>query len=194
MHEWILNMAVLDYVTENLTFTIIILVLLIVKLENIFRRNIITTWLFYLPGTVLHETAHFILSLVTLGMPSSINLLPKKDKETGAYFLGYVTSKNMRWYNTFFISMAPFLIVFLSYWLFNSFFNYFEYTLVNLVLYVYFVVITLYSSIPSSVDFKNVFSRNVLFNLIVPILLVVGFYTIGLEPLQKVILSIKNIL
>lgn len=75
-------------------------------------------WLFsalVLPGTLAHETCHLLLGLLFNGRPTRISLLP--HREAKGWVMGSVAFANLRWYNGFFIGMAPLLLLPLAYWL-----------------------------------------------------------------------------
>ncbi len=69
-------------------------------------------WLFsllVLPGTMAHEGLHFLTGLVLRGGPVGFRLLPRREG-TG-WAMGSVTFNHIRWYNAFFIGMAPLLLL-----------------------------------------------------------------------------------
>lgn len=61
------------------------------------------------PGTVAHETAHFIVGLLLGAKPTGFSLLPSKNPD-GSWTLGYVSFSNTRWWNTPWTAMAPMLL------------------------------------------------------------------------------------
>ena len=70
--------------------------------------------LLVLPGTLAHELSHWLLGLFLNGQPSSFNLLPRREGR--GWIMGSVSFANLRWYNAFFIGMAPLLLLPLAYW------------------------------------------------------------------------------
>ena len=60
------------------------------------------------PGTVGHETLHFLVGTVTLARPVKASLFPKFHRD-GSTTLGYVMFANIRWYNALFVGFAPLL-------------------------------------------------------------------------------------
>jgi hypothetical protein len=69
-------------------------------------------WVFslvVLPGTFAHETCHFLLGVLLRGGPVSFNLLPRREG-TG-WVMGSVSFNRLRWYNAFFIGLAPLLLL-----------------------------------------------------------------------------------
>lgn len=77
-----------------------------------FHRARRAFWLFsvlVLPGTFAHEGSHFLLGLVLGGQPASVTLIPHREGQ--GWVLGSVTFQNLRWYNVFFIGLAPLLLL-----------------------------------------------------------------------------------
>ena len=75
-------------------------------------------WLFAvlaLPGTLAHETLHFLMGLLLKGGPVSFNLLPRQ--EARGWTMGSVTFNHLTWYNAFFIGLAPLLLLPAAGWL-----------------------------------------------------------------------------
>ncbi len=141
---------------SEMMITSIILVSLILFLFKILKRRFWIFSLITLPATFMHELMHFIVSLFTLGKPSKLSVFPKKTDY--GYTLGYVLSTNMRWYNGFFIAMAPFLllpiaIVFYQHSVLN------ENVLYLLILKIYILASMIEGSIPSMQDFKVAIER-----------------------------------
>ena len=60
----------------------------------------------FLPGTLIHEGAHWIAASLTNGQPASFSIWPRR-LENGNWRLGTVAIKNLTWYNGFFIGLAP---------------------------------------------------------------------------------------
>jgi len=60
----------------------------------------------FLPGTIVHEGAHWIAALLCNGQPASFSIWPKR-LENGNWLLGTVGIQNLTWYNGIFIGLAP---------------------------------------------------------------------------------------
>ena len=58
-----------------------------------------------LPGTCCHELAHWLVGLVLGARPARLTLWPRRV--AGGVVLGSVTFRNLRWYNAFFVGVAP---------------------------------------------------------------------------------------
>lgn len=169
--------------SNDVLFYSIALAAIIGKLKESSKSNVLSAWVMYFMGTLFHELAHFAVSLITYGKPFWFSVIPSSryDKETGrrTITLGCVKSANITWWNTFFVSMAPLLLLPLSYWVYNNFFTYIQGGLWSSVLYIFIIVSLLFSAIPSAVDFKNVFNSNAPANLFFPIVFVVAYYYFG---------------
>lgn len=65
-------------------------------------------WLFsllVLPGTFCHELCHWAVGKVLNGQPARFTILPRRQGRS--WLLGEVTFSNLRWYNAFFVGLAP---------------------------------------------------------------------------------------
>ena len=78
------------------------------------RRQFWVFSLLVLPGTFAHESSHWVLGLLLNGQPRTFTLMP--HREAGGWVMGSVALTNLRWYNAFFIGMAPLLLLPLAYW------------------------------------------------------------------------------
>jgi len=141
-------------------------------------------FIFVLPGTIMHELSHFIVGLVLNGKPTSFSLIPKKEKN--GYTLGSVGFKNITFYNSIFIGLAPLLLLPLSIFFaflslkeleifMNDFSNYKAFSMY--FLYSYLLFTALVSTIPSGPDIKNgIFSKAGFIGLIFYISLIYLIY------------------
>ena len=109
-----------------------------------------------LPGTLCHELAHFITSLLLLGKPQRMTLIPI-DNGGGSITLGSVTSRNLVAFNTFPISLAPLLMVPVAYHAYSRWFFWFPRDFIH-SLGLYLVLFSLLSaSLPSTGDWRIAF-------------------------------------
>ena len=149
-------------IENNLLYFTIIFAAIIGKIKESSKQNILSVWLIYLIGTFAHELMHLVVSIITFGKPTWFSILPSKtinnNGQVLGYTLGYVKSKNIRWYNVALISLAPLLLIPLSYLIYTDFFNYIDRNLYSYILYIFIIISLLFSSIPSSVDFRNIFN------------------------------------
>jgi hypothetical protein len=70
--------------------------------------------LILLPGTLAHELCHLVTGWLLNGHPVNVSLLPKRQGRS--VILGSVGFRNLRWYNAFFVGMAPLLLAPLAWW------------------------------------------------------------------------------
>ena len=93
-----------------------VLIVAVAALLRVAKRSI---WQFAaasLPGTIAHEGAHLIVGLFLAANPSRLSLWPKRD---GRYWqLGSVTFTGLNLVNGAFVTMAPLLLLPLSYAMF----------------------------------------------------------------------------
>jgi hypothetical protein len=78
----------------------------------LFQRLKRAFWLFallILPGTLCHELCHLCIGGLLYGKPTRFSLLPKR--EGTAFVMGSVAFAHVRWYNAFFLGMAPVLLL-----------------------------------------------------------------------------------
>jgi CDP-diglyceride synthetase len=69
-------------------------------------------WLFsllVLPGTICHELCHWLLGRLLGARPVRFTVIPKREGR--GFVLGSVSFANLRWYNAFFVGMAPLLLL-----------------------------------------------------------------------------------
>jgi hypothetical protein len=76
-------------------------------------------WLFsvlVLPGTLCHEFCHWMVGKLLNGRPVHFTVFPRRVGR--GFVLGAVALSNLRWYNTFFIGLAPLLLLAVAYGVF----------------------------------------------------------------------------
>jgi hypothetical protein len=73
------------------------------------RRSFWLVSVLALPGTFAHELCHWLLGKVLNGRPVRFTVLPRREGR--GFVLGAVAFANLRWYNAFFIGLAPLLLV-----------------------------------------------------------------------------------
>jgi hypothetical protein len=66
-----------------------------------------------LPGTVCHEACHWLVGKLLHGQPIHFTVIPRREGH--GFVLGSVGFKNLRWYNAFFIGLAPLALLPLAY-------------------------------------------------------------------------------
>ena len=66
-----------------------------------------------LPGTLCHELCHLCVGGLLGGQPTRFTVLPKREGRV--WVMGSVTFAQVRWYNAFFLGLAPLLLLPLAY-------------------------------------------------------------------------------
>lgn len=62
-----------------------------------------------LPGTFFHELCHLCIGSLLNGQPGHFTLLPRREDQT--WVMGSVSFAHVRWYNAFFLGMAPLMLL-----------------------------------------------------------------------------------
>jgi len=109
----------------------------------------------YLPGTIIHETMHYIASLITNGKPVRYTIFPQFKEDR--IILGSVANANIKWYNSFIIGFAPLTTLWLLILFADNYMNLLDnvgFALIQLFLF-YIVAI---GSVPSGQDVKVAFT------------------------------------
>jgi hypothetical protein len=86
-------------------------------LLNQAKRSFWLCALLALPGTLCHELCHWLVGTLLNGQPVRLTVLPRREGR--GFVLGSVALANLRWYNAFFIGLAPLLLLALAYGLFQ---------------------------------------------------------------------------
>ncbi|HWQ07561.1 MAG TPA: hypothetical protein VN436_00560, partial [Holophaga sp.] len=75
-------------------------------------------WIFTLatlPGTFCHELCHLCIGGLLNGQPAHFTIWPRRGERS--WTMGSVSFSHVRWYNAFFMGMAPLLLLPAAYWL-----------------------------------------------------------------------------
>lgn len=80
---------------------------------RLLRGNFWLLTLVVLPGTLCHELSHYLAGVLLNGQPRGFSIWPQRVGRV--YILGSVALGNPRWYNVFFIGLAPLLLLPLAY-------------------------------------------------------------------------------
>ncbi len=72
------------------------------------RRSALLHALLVLPGTLLHELAHWIIATLLGGQPTSLSVVPGRTEH--GWRLGSVGIARVRWFNALPIGLAPLLL------------------------------------------------------------------------------------
>lgn len=73
------------------------------------RRSFWLISVLALPGTVCHELCHWAVGRLLNGRPVRFTVIPRREGR--GFVLGAVAFSNVRWYNAFFIGLAPLLLL-----------------------------------------------------------------------------------
>lgn len=133
-------------------FYLILLVIILVHLKNATYKSMMLCALINMPGTILHETMHFLVGLVLNAKPCNFTLFPRRNEN--GYVMGSVGFTNITFYNAIPASMAPLLLLPIGFYLNRYFLPNMEPTFTNYVLYVLLQTIIIENALPSSADFK----------------------------------------
>jgi hypothetical protein len=121
-------------------------------LMNQARRSFWLFSLLALPGTLCHEVCHWVVGKLLNGRPIHFTVIPRREGH--GFVLGAVALGNLRWYNAFFIGLAPLALLPLAYALFlwwlggNPAFGWPEAGML------YFLANLLFGAMPSWQDFR----------------------------------------
>ncbi len=85
-------------------------------LMNQARRSFWLFSLLALPGTICHEACHWFIGKLLNGQPIHFTVIPRREGH--GFVLGSVALSHLRWYNAFFIGLAPLLLLPAAYGLF----------------------------------------------------------------------------
>lgn len=77
------------------------------------KRSFWLCSLLALPGTLCHEACHWIAGKLLRGEPVRFTVMPRREGR--GFVLGSVAFKNLRWYNAFFVGLAPLVLLPLAY-------------------------------------------------------------------------------
>lgn len=89
--------------TVDLAFIAAVLVLI-----HLSRRWVLLYALLALPGTFLHELAHWLVAVVLGGQPTSLSIVPVRTERR--WRLGSVGIGRVRWFNALPIGCAPLML------------------------------------------------------------------------------------
>jgi hypothetical protein len=123
-----------------------------VLLLTLLRRSMLLLSVAAFPGTLLHESLHFIVGLLLFGRPTGFSVIPRRLGH--GYALGSVRFANVRWYNGCFIGLAPLLILPLALWLLAWRMHGLHGLQVQEIAWAYLLATLIYASLPSWPDIR----------------------------------------
>lgn len=157
LDNFLSNPQILSWIINN-RFFMIMFVIILLRFKYTTYSNLWLSALINIPGTILHETMHFIVGLFLNAHPTSYNIIPKKDG-FGNYVLGSVGFRNITFYNAIPSALAPLFLLPMGYYLNVWYFKNFDITIFNYVIYILLQTIIIENAMPSSTDFKVAFSN-----------------------------------
>lgn len=89
-------------------FYLILLVIILTRFKYTTYRSMWMSALINIPGTLLHETMHYLVGLVLNARPCNFTVFPTRG-EDGNYVMGSVGFRNVTFYNAVPAAMAPLL-------------------------------------------------------------------------------------
>ena len=190
-YELIGKLKEISYGNQNTQiFTLTICLLILIRLfSRILSSGNIVFFLVNLPGTIVHELSHFIVGLILIGKPVKFTVIPKKTEN--GYIMGSVSFTNITTINALPIGLAPLTLLPIVF--FGSKYS-LEYlgslNYENSKMYIPILLgITIYSifisCLPSSADYKIVFSKKIgLILYLLLMLFLVDRYLIRLDILH----------
>lgn len=137
-------------------FLMILLVIVLLKAKYTTYSNIYMSAIVNIPGTFLHETAHFLVGLILNAYPTRFDLFPKKVGDS--YVMGSVGFRNIQFYNAVPAALAPLLLLIAGYYFNMWFFENIKINYINYIGYVFLQTVIIENAVPSSTDFKVAFS------------------------------------
>ncbi len=150
------NPELLDFVVNN-RFLLILLVIVLLKLKYATYSSIWMSSLINIPGTILHESMHFLVGLFLNAYPTRFDLWPKKDG-FGNYIMGSVGFRNVTFYNAIPAALAPLFLLPIGYYFNRWYFNNVDITFINYMGYILLQTVIIENAVPSTTDFKVGFS------------------------------------
>lgn len=143
--------AFLQAVFDN-RFYLILLVVFLTRLKYATYSSMWVSALVNVPGTLLHETMHFLVGGFLNARPCNFTVLPRQNID-GDYVMGSVGFRNITFYNAVPAALAPLLLLPIGFYINRYFLPLMQPTFFNYVLYVLLQTIIVENAIPSRTDF-----------------------------------------
>ncbi len=134
-------------------FYLILLVIILVRAKYATYSSMWGSALVNVPGTLLHETMHFLVGLFLNARPCNFTIFPRRG-EDGNYVMGSVGFRNVTFYNAVPSAMAPLLLLPIGFYINRYVLPQLPPTFVNYILYVLLQTIIIENAMPSRADFK----------------------------------------
>lgn len=134
-------------------FYLIFLVIILMRFKYTTYRSMWLSSLVNIPGTILHESMHYIVGLILNARPCNFTIFPRRG-EDGTYVMGSVGFRNVTFYNAVPSSMAPLMLLPIGFYINRYALPLLPPTFFNYVLYVLLQTIIIENAMPSRADFK----------------------------------------
>lgn len=89
------------------TLVDVAVVVAVVVLMHAARRAALAYALLVLPGTLLHELAHWLVGALTGARPGTLRIVPVKSTDGRRWSLGAVGFRRIAWFNALPVAVAP---------------------------------------------------------------------------------------
>jgi hypothetical protein len=154
------------------------------------KKQKIVIWItaiLFLPGTLIHESTHFLSALFLFVPVGNFNIIPSYQKKKVK--LGSVSVGKSDPFRSFFISTAPFVAGNILIYLFANFFlnRKMHLSLYLIILITYFLLAVANTMFLSKSDFKGVWKL-----LLVMVIFYIVFYFLGFKISSDFINSVIN--
>lgn len=156
LYRWMNSPETVAAFFNNRFYTILAVVLLM-RVKYAAYGSLWLTALVNIPGTILHELLHYVVGVIMNAHPCNFSIFPKKDLLGGGYVMGSVGFRNITFYNAIPASLAPLLLLPLSFLINRYVLPYIPQTLSSYVIYILLQTILIENAIPSRADFKIAF-------------------------------------
>ena len=143
----------LYYTLVDNRFFLIVLVIGLIRLTRATYRNLWLCALINIPGTLLHELLHLCVGGFMNARPCNFTIMPRRDAY-GAYVMGSVGFRNVRFYNAIPSALAPLLLLPIGFYINRYVLPLIPMNLTNYILYVLGQTIIVQNSLPSQADWK----------------------------------------
>lgn len=153
IHYFFTSPEVLHAVFNN-RFILILMVIFLIRLKYNTYTSMWASALVNIPGTILHETMHFVVGLLLNAKPCNFTVIPRKGTD-GSYVMGSVGFRNVTYYNAIPAALAPLLLLVIGYYINKYYLPMIKSpTIFNYMFYVLIQTIIIENSIPSNADLR----------------------------------------
>lgn len=138
---------------------LLLVITLAVAQARVGRAGAFWQILWLLPGTFLHELAHFLVAAVTGGRPVGFSVFPRREGGRGRWVLGSVAISRPGVVSALPSGLAPLALNGVAYYLYRQWGEWFPADLPHTLLMYLVVYVFCYGSVPSGQDVQVAFSR-----------------------------------